>query len=298
MEPRSGLWLVADGMGGHDAGEIASSSIVDHLATLGIASSAPDLRARFEDRLDSANAEIRGSRKRAGVTIGSTVAALLAFDRQFACIWSGDSRVYLVRERRDHADLARSHGGAGTARPRHHHRGGSTCLAAPQCHHARRRREDEIATDFEHGQSSAGRHVRALHGRPDRPCHGCGDPSAATGRCRAADGLRRIARHGAGARRHRQCHRHVVSMPTMRSRLPIRRPLCDDGPEGRWPSTTKRAVAGARERGGRVRSSAAHTNSTSASPPAAWARSFAATTSRPATPWRSRSCCRSSRATR
>ena len=52
VEPGSGLWLVADGMGGHDAGEVASASIVEHLATIGIASSAPDLRARFEDRLE------------------------------------------------------------------------------------------------------------------------------------------------------------------------------------------------------------------------------------------------------
>lgn len=97
-EPRSGVWLVADGMGGHDAGEVASASIVAHLATLGIASSAPDLRARFEDRIIRANTEIwELAQSRGGGTIGSTVAALLTYERQYACIWSGDSRVYLVR---------------------------------------------------------------------------------------------------------------------------------------------------------------------------------------------------------
>jgi protein phosphatase len=112
VAPRSGLWLVADGMGGHDAGEIASSAIVDHLATLGVASSAPDLRARFEDRMVRANAEIWSIAKARGSgTIGSTVAALLTFDRQFACIWLGDSRVYLVRNgaitqvSRDHTEV-------------------------------------------------------------------------------------------------------------------------------------------------------------------------------------------------
>ena len=111
MEPQSGLWLVADGMGGHDAGEVASASIVEHLATVGIASSAPDLRARFEDRLSRAHAEIRGISEARGVTIGSTVAALLAMDGRFACLWSGDSRVYLVRNgaisqiSRDHTEV-------------------------------------------------------------------------------------------------------------------------------------------------------------------------------------------------
>ncbi|MES0029291.1 MULTISPECIES: protein phosphatase 2C domain-containing protein [unclassified Mesorhizobium] len=97
VEPRTGLWVVADGMGGHEAGEVASASIVDHLATIGIASSAPDLRARFEDRLSRANAEIRKISESRGITIGSTVAALLAMDGRFACLWAGDSRVYLIR---------------------------------------------------------------------------------------------------------------------------------------------------------------------------------------------------------
>ncbi|WP_274630586.1 PP2C family protein-serine/threonine phosphatase [Arvimicrobium flavum] len=111
VEPESGLWLVADGMGGHDAGEVASASIVHHLATMGIASSAPDLRARFEDRLARAHAEIRQISEARGITIGSTVAALLAIDGRFACMWSGDSRVYLVRRgvisqvSRDHTEV-------------------------------------------------------------------------------------------------------------------------------------------------------------------------------------------------
>lgn len=97
IEPQTGLWVVADGMGGHEAGEVASASIVDHLATIGIASSAPDLRARFEDRLSRANAEIREISRSRGITIGSTFAALLAMDGRFACLWAGDSRIYLVR---------------------------------------------------------------------------------------------------------------------------------------------------------------------------------------------------------
>jgi len=97
VEPQTGLWVVADGMGGHEAGELASASIVDHLATIGIASSAPDLRARFEDRLSRANAEIRDISRSRGITIGSTFAALLAMDGRFACLWAGDSRIYLVR---------------------------------------------------------------------------------------------------------------------------------------------------------------------------------------------------------
>lgn len=111
MEPRTGLWVVADGMGGHDAGEIASAAIVRHLASVGVAASAPDLRARFEDRLNKAHREIRAIARSRGATIGSTIAALLAMDGKFACLWSGDSRIYLVRDgaiqqvSRDHTEV-------------------------------------------------------------------------------------------------------------------------------------------------------------------------------------------------
>lgn len=111
IEPRSGLWAVADGMGGHEAGRFASETIVQHLATIGIARSAPELRANFEDRLVRAHDEIRALARRRGTTVGSTVAALLAMDGRFACLWSGDSRVYLVRDgvisqlSRDHTEV-------------------------------------------------------------------------------------------------------------------------------------------------------------------------------------------------
>lgn len=97
--PRSGVWLVADGMGGHKAGDFASRTIVEQLAWIGLPLSALDLKARFIERLQSAHDEIRAhSEKLNGATVGATVAALLAYGKDFACIWSGDSRIYLLRD--------------------------------------------------------------------------------------------------------------------------------------------------------------------------------------------------------
>jgi serine/threonine protein phosphatase PrpC len=111
VKSESGLFVVADGMGGHDAGEVASSSIVEHLKSIGIPSSAPDLKARFEDRVVMANREIRQLSTRNGSMIGSTLAALLAFERSYACMWAGDSRIYVLRNgnlsqlSRDHTEM-------------------------------------------------------------------------------------------------------------------------------------------------------------------------------------------------
>lgn len=95
--PEFGLWAVADGMGGHENGALASRTIVEALATIGQAASAPDLLARLEDRVIKANATLRAHGRERGGIIGSTLAVLLVHGRHFACVWSGDSRVYLVR---------------------------------------------------------------------------------------------------------------------------------------------------------------------------------------------------------
>ena len=41
--PQSGLWVVADGMGGHEAGEVASGAIVAKLAKLDVATRVPSI---------------------------------------------------------------------------------------------------------------------------------------------------------------------------------------------------------------------------------------------------------------
>ncbi|WP_116087309.1 PP2C family serine/threonine-protein phosphatase [Tropicimonas sp. IMCC34011] len=107
-EPASGLWLVADGMGGHEGGEFASGAIVDHLSSVGRPTSAPDLQARFVERIARANEQIVHRAEEKGATIGSTVVALLAYEQHFACVWSGDSRIYQIREGQL-AQLSRDH---------------------------------------------------------------------------------------------------------------------------------------------------------------------------------------------
>ncbi|KIC47761.1 serine/threonine protein phosphatase [Tateyamaria sp. ANG-S1] len=112
VRPDWGLWLVADGMGGHAAGDFASQTIVGAMETVGLPTGAVDLKSRFMDRLTQANRDIQAHAEQLGSgVIGSTVAALLIQQDHFACIWSGDSRVYrmrgstLTRVTRDHTEV-------------------------------------------------------------------------------------------------------------------------------------------------------------------------------------------------
>lgn len=110
--PEAGLWVVADGMGGHAAGDFASRTIVQQLYSVGLAGSPDDFQARFMDRLGHANEQIRDhARTLEKGTIGATLVALLVQGPEFACIWSGDSRIYRLRDgalqqqTRDHTEV-------------------------------------------------------------------------------------------------------------------------------------------------------------------------------------------------
>ena len=98
MRPDLGLWVVADGMGGHDAGDFASQTLVGELDKLQPASSARALLSALEARVIAANKVLRATaRKRGDAVIGCTLATLMIFEDAFACVWSGDSRVYRIR---------------------------------------------------------------------------------------------------------------------------------------------------------------------------------------------------------
>lgn len=111
--PELGLWVVADGMGGHEAGDIASAIIVQEMSSLGVAVTAADQRARFLARLDRAHQRIRSHAAEHELeTVGTTVAALMVFGAELSCAWAGDSRIYLMRQgdltamTRDHSEVA------------------------------------------------------------------------------------------------------------------------------------------------------------------------------------------------
>ncbi|MEJ1963379.1 MAG: protein phosphatase 2C domain-containing protein [Gammaproteobacteria bacterium] len=109
--PEVGLWVVADGMGGHNAGDVASSMIVESLTQLvRLASPSAQLDA-VEDRLREVNDRLyRTSLDNQSGMSGSTIVALLAFERYTLSLWAGDSRVYRSREgsleqvTRDHSE--------------------------------------------------------------------------------------------------------------------------------------------------------------------------------------------------
>ena len=94
--PDRGLWAIADGMGGHDAGEVASAMVVEALSKCISGSLAQEALASVRD----VNARLVEMARTGfdGRTIGSTVVGLVADAHGFTCFWAGDSRAYRVRD--------------------------------------------------------------------------------------------------------------------------------------------------------------------------------------------------------
>ncbi len=98
--PDLGLWVVADGAGGHHAGELASGMIVERLSRLAGDFSLTAMVERVREVLHGVHAQLRSDAQARGseVVIASTFVALIIRGDAFICLWAGDSRAYLLRQ--------------------------------------------------------------------------------------------------------------------------------------------------------------------------------------------------------
>ena len=95
--PNVGMWCVADGMGGHAKGDVASKMIVDGLQDIANMQNYPISAQHVLQVLQKVNSQLVAMADEKQAVIGSTV-VVLVFDQQNAhCIWAGDSRIYRLR---------------------------------------------------------------------------------------------------------------------------------------------------------------------------------------------------------
>jgi len=98
--PEARLWVVADGMGGHAAGDVASRMLTEALGELDVDGSFPEFVDRVDDALIQINRDIRrhADENFGGKTMGCTVVVMLSAGNVGVCMWAGDSRLYRLRD--------------------------------------------------------------------------------------------------------------------------------------------------------------------------------------------------------
>ena len=110
--PEVGLWVVADGMGGHGGGDVASRMVVDALKNIPFGPTAQARLAAVETAVLASNGDMRAYAESQGrAVMGTTLVAILVFGQHYACLWCGDSRAYRLRGgairqlTRDHSEM-------------------------------------------------------------------------------------------------------------------------------------------------------------------------------------------------
>lgn len=100
-DERAGIALVADGMGGHEAGEVASELVIEQFRSAFPTLPATPLAMEtwFRDNVELANEQVLEFAKQSNlVMMGTTIAGVCWYDETIVIVHVGDSRVYALRD--------------------------------------------------------------------------------------------------------------------------------------------------------------------------------------------------------
>ena len=192
IDPQLGLMVVADGLGGHPAGEVASAFVVEALPrqlAMGRAAGLEDAQGPAQLLSQSLLIVAEQLRDMGCATpeqegMGATVVAALVSDAALLVAHLGDSRAYRLRNghlellTRDHnlgnalRDCAWSTMGPRTSR-------NTTCCAVRRGWTSRCRRTSGV-------RPPAARPLSAVQRRPDKQCHAAGKSPKSCGPRRPA----------------------------------------------------------------------------------------------------------------
>jgi protein phosphatase/serine/threonine-protein phosphatase Stp1 len=98
--PKLGLFSVADGVGGHSGGDVASARVVAMLGEIPEDMPPSERLPEVRSRLRAAHGELlrQGQGRAPQVTLATTIVVLMVHGDHFAFLWAGDSRGYLLRD--------------------------------------------------------------------------------------------------------------------------------------------------------------------------------------------------------
>lgn len=97
--PKHDIWLVADGMGGHQAGDYASQAVADAVAMIPEGLDPTARMHALREAIQNSHSVIRAEVEARGTgVIGATVVALMMANGHFVGLWAGDSRIYRLRD--------------------------------------------------------------------------------------------------------------------------------------------------------------------------------------------------------
>jgi len=94
------LWIVADGMGGHENGQWASQTLIGRFAQLDLPVDRATRGATIVRTIENGNRTIHAAATAAGKQMGTTTVVMHCDATDVLLLWVGDSRIYRFRQNR------------------------------------------------------------------------------------------------------------------------------------------------------------------------------------------------------
>ncbi|MFV8342255.1 PP2C family protein-serine/threonine phosphatase [Flavobacterium sp. XS2P39] len=93
LNPETFLFIVADGMGGYEQGEVASRLVSENILTY--LSSVSDINSNHVQKaINKANLAIRQFKEKTGKKLGTTVGGAIVTSNEALCFWVGDVKIF------------------------------------------------------------------------------------------------------------------------------------------------------------------------------------------------------------
>ncbi|MCT2561868.1 PP2C family protein-serine/threonine phosphatase [Chryseobacterium herbae] len=93
LNPNTFLFIVADGMGGYEQGEIAARLVSENILTY--LSSVPYIDPNHVQKaINKANLVIRQFKEKEGIKLGTTVGGAIVTSKEALCFWVGDVKIF------------------------------------------------------------------------------------------------------------------------------------------------------------------------------------------------------------
>lgn len=98
LAPEKGMWIVADGAGGHSNGHEASQTAINTLRDYQPSYHLGSDVTQIKHLLSNANNQLIARYRASNELSGTTASVLITDGRTAACIWSGDSLIFRLRD--------------------------------------------------------------------------------------------------------------------------------------------------------------------------------------------------------
>jgi len=101
LNPHSSIYLIADGMGGYEQGDMAAKIVAESVSTF-LSTLSEISEIDIQKAVNKANLAIRQRKQDLNIKMGATIGGVILFGESAVCFWVGDIKVFHFKNKKLH----------------------------------------------------------------------------------------------------------------------------------------------------------------------------------------------------